>query len=256
MEPKIAWQGKTMAVYVDSDKKLSEVEGMFLDKKIKFFPAGKKFRGMVGIPLDQKPGKYRLWLKTKAKDGSTFELDKIVKVWATKFGKAWLRFPPAKKKLMVRKLIDEEWAEIEKTLTIEASEERWEGRFIKPVEGKITMAFGTHQYINGKKRGQHRGVDLRAKMGTPVKAPNSGIVVFAKILKAFGGTMVIDHGQGIHTLYFHLSKISAKVGERVSKGEIIGYTGSSGIATGPHLHWGMSVHNVRVDPMQWVRYEF
>jgi murein DD-endopeptidase MepM/ murein hydrolase activator NlpD len=78
------------------------------------------------------------------------------------------------------------------------------------------------------------------------------VVVFADDLKAFGGTVVIDHGQGVNTLYFHLSKIGVTVGQSIKKGEAIGLTGNTGISSGPHLHWGLSVHNVRVDPNQWV----
>ena len=67
--------------------------------------------------------------------------------------------------------------------------------------------------------------------------------------------MVVDHGQGIHTLYFHLSRFVAEVGQNVSKGAVIAFSGNSGVSSGPHLHWGMSVQNLRVDPMQWVKYE-
>ena len=90
-------------------------------------------------------------------------------------------------------------------------------------------------------------------IGTKVKAANNGKVVFAQKLSAFGGTIVIDHGQGVHTLYFHLSKFLAVVGQEVSKGTVIALSGNSGISSGPHLHWGMSVHDLRVNPLQWTK---
>jgi murein DD-endopeptidase MepM/ murein hydrolase activator NlpD len=98
-------------------------------------------------------------------------------------------------------------------------------------------------------------VDIAAAVGTKVKAPNAGKVVFGEKLKAFGGTMVLDHGQGVHTLYFHLSKLLAEVGAKVEKGTVIALSGNTGVSSGAHLHWGMSVHNLRVDPIQWTKYE-
>jgi murein DD-endopeptidase MepM/ murein hydrolase activator NlpD len=118
------------------------------------------------------------------------------------------------------------------------------------------MVFGTQEYVNRKKRGQHRGFDIAVPIGTKVKAANNGKVVFAQKLAAFGGTVVLDHGQGVHTLYFHLSRFLVDVGQAVGKGEGIALSGNSGISSGPHLHWGMSVHNLRVDPNQWTRVAF
>ena len=125
-----------------------------------------------------------------------------------------------------------------------------------PVNGSVSMLFGTREFVNRKPRGQHRGLDLAVPAGTEVGAANSGKVVFAQKLKAFGGTVVIDHGQGIHSLYFHLSKFLAQVGDDVTKGQLVALSGNSGISTGPHLHWGMSVHNLRVDPLQWTKAAF
>jgi murein DD-endopeptidase MepM/ murein hydrolase activator NlpD len=166
----------------------------------------------------------------------------------------WLK--PAKKKLFTGDLIAREWARIEKTLLVEFERQRWRGLFTLPAKGPTSMVFGTIERVNGRRTGQHRGLDIAVPMGTKIKAPNHGRVVFAEHLKAFGGTIVLDHGQGVHTLYFHLSKFLAKVGQEVSKGDIIALSGNSGISSGPHLHWGMSVHNLRVDPGQWTRMAF
>ena len=143
------------------------------------------------------------------------------------------------------------WAIIDKFLKTESQKKLWDGLFIKPVSGVTTMPFGTYELI-GRRVRRHRGWDFRATLNTPVKAANSGLVVYTSFLKAFGGTVVVDHGQGIYTLYFHLSKILVSPGQLVALGDILGLSGSSGIASGPHLHWGMSVHDVRIDPRQWV----
>ena len=124
------------------------------------------------------------------------------------------------------------------------------GKFIKPLEGKITSAFGSYRLYNGKKLGDHRGVDIGGNpIGTPIKASNSGKVIFAKKLPTLGSAIIIDHGQGIHSLYMHMSKILVSMGDFVKKGQIIGKVGSTGLSTGPHLHWGISIHDTRINPM-------
>ena len=255
LEPEIAWQGKVVVIRVVSAEGISGVKGRFLDQDFECYKSGSDFRGIVGIPIGQKPGHYDLSISITEGEGSVVEINKRMKVWSTKFpfSRFWLR--PAKKKLMVQELINKEWAQIEKSLWVEEPEQLWQGRFVLPANGKISQGFGHRQIINGKRGGNHRGVDIAVPNGTEIRAPNRGKVVFAKRLKAFGGTMVLDHGQGIHTIYFHLSKIIAMVGQEVKKGEIMALSGDSGISSAPHLHWGMSVHNLRVDPLQWVKYE-
>jgi hypothetical protein len=255
IEPEIAWQGKVLTVKVLSAEGIARVKATFLDQKFDCYEDGDYFRGIVGIPTDQKPGFYDLKLIITRNDESTEIINREMKVWATKFpfSKYWLK--PSKKKLLARDLINKEWAEIEKSLMVEYSDQLWMGTFSWPAEARISQAFGHRQIINGKRSGNHRGVDIAVPIGTEIKAPNQGKVVFSKKLKAFGGTMVLDHGQGIHTLYFHLSKFIAEVGEIVEQGDVLALSGNSGISSGPHLHWGMSVHNLRVDPMQWLKHQ-
>lgn len=253
--PNIAWQGKILTVKVVSPEGITSVKGRFLNQDFVCYRSGSDFRGIVGVPVGQKPGYYDLFLYLYGKGGQPASLHRRVKVWATRFpfSRFWLK--PAKKKLLKPELVQRDWAQIEKVLLSEQPGQRWSGKFILPVKGKISQGFGHRQIINGRRAGSHRGVDFAVLNGTTVIAPNSGRVVFAQRMKVFGGTLVIDHGQGIHTLYFHLSRIYPKVGEEVKKGAVIGLSGDSGVSSGPHLHWGMSVHNLRVDPMQWVKYE-
>lgn len=255
VSPKIAWQGKVLKVRVVSPKGVSWIKGRFLNQDFICYRRGDDFKGIVGVPINQKPGQYKLSLFITYKDGTLSRLDRRIKVWSTKFpfSRYWLK--PAKRKLMKRELIDKDWVQIEKVLKVESLLQHWSGKFMRPVGGRISQGFGFRQIVNGKRGGQHRGVDFAVLTGTPVNAPNYGKVVFAKRLRVFGGTIVLDHGQGVHTLYFHLSRLYVKVGQEVPKGKVIGLSGDSGISSGPHLHWGMSVHNLRVDPIQWVKYE-
>ncbi|MFZ2236364.1 MAG: M23 family metallopeptidase [Dokdonella sp.] len=122
-------------------------------------------------------------------------------------------------------------------------------KFIWPVRGRISGRFGNQRVYNGKPGSGHSGMDIAVATGTPVKAPASGIISFAdQDLYLTGGTVLLDHGHGVSSNFLHLSRIDAKLGERIQQGEVFAAAGSSGRASGPHLHWGMSWFDVRVDP--------
>ncbi|ALN57175.1 peptidase [Lysobacter enzymogenes] len=119
-----------------------------------------------------------------------------------------------------------------------------------PVQGRISGRFGNQRVYNGKKGSGHSGMDIAAPTGTPVKAPAAGVITFAAPdLYLTGGTVLLDHGHGISSNFLHLSRIDAKVGDRIAQGQVIGAVGATGRATGPHLHWGMNWFDVRIDPL-------
>jgi murein DD-endopeptidase MepM/ murein hydrolase activator NlpD len=103
--------------------------------------------------------------------------------------------------------------------------------------------------MNGQPRAPHMGVDIAAPTGTPIKAPEVGIVTLAeKNFFMTGGTVMIDHGYGLSTVYFHMSKLNVSLGQKVAQGQIIGLVGATGRATGPHLHWGLNWYQLKLDP--------
>ena len=124
--------------------------------------------------------------------------------------------------------------------------------FILPIDSFITSSFGKARIYNDTLNGYHSGTDFRAKVGTPISASNEGIVVLVKERFYSGGTVIIDHGHGIYTCYFHMSKFDVKESQKVKKGEIIGLSGKSGRVTGPHLHFAVRVGGVQVDPLQFL----
>jgi len=256
IEPKMAAQGRSLCVKVVSAEGMGKIEGQFLGQTIPFYKNGSDFKGVVGIPMEQAVGSFSFALNLTDPNGQINHRIFPLKVIKTKFPLSYYWLKPTKKKLLARDLINEEWARIEKKIVAEDPAQHWRGKFALPVKGEISQLFGSTTVINGKKGGSHRGLDIAVPIGTRVLAPNEGRVVFAEKLKAFGGTMVLNHGQGIYTLYFHLSKFLRRVGEAVGEGEAIALTGNSGISSGPHLHWGMSVHNLRVDPLQWTKQAF
>jgi murein DD-endopeptidase MepM/ murein hydrolase activator NlpD len=126
------------------------------------------------------------------------------------------------------------------------------GRFIWPVNGAVTSGFGTRTHpIYGGSR-MHTGLDISAGSGTPIKAAADGVVAMAGGNGGYGNWTLIDHGGGLATGYAHQSRIGVRVGQRVSTGEVIGYVGSTGASTGPHLHWEVRVNGNPVNPMAWV----
>lgn len=128
-------------------------------------------------------------------------------------------------------------------------EKLWDGTFIQPVEGRISTEFGEMRYVNGSLTSyRHSGIDIAAPTGTEIVAPNSGYVKLSRSLILTGETIVIDHGYGIFSIYFHMDSRSVMAGDSVEKGQLIGTVGTTGFSTGPHLHWTMSHYKTNLSP--------
>ncbi len=133
--------------------------------------------------------------------------------------------------------------------TLNMENKSWKGGFDIPLKGAISGNFGNQRIFNGVPKSPHSGTDIAAPEGTPVKAAGDGYVVLNGSNYFYGGNMVIlDHGMGLQTIYMHLKKAAVKEGEYIKKGQVVGYVGKTGRATGPHLHWGASYNNVRFRP--------
>ncbi len=124
-----------------------------------------------------------------------------------------------------------------------------EGTFARPLAGKVTGGFGGRRVLNGKTQSRHMGVDLRAAIGEPVHAAGNGRVVLAGDFYLSGKSVFIDHGGGLFSMYFHLSRIDVQTGDMVPSGAVIGRAGATGRSAGPHLHFGMRVRGAHVDPL-------
>jgi len=125
----------------------------------------------------------------------------------------------------------------------------WDEDFIYPLNTKITSEFGTKRVYNGQLKSYHSGTDFRAPVGTEILASNSGIVKIAQNRFYAGNSIVIDHGYGIYSCYFHLSKMNFKEGDLIKKGQVLGLSGDTGRVTGPHLHFAFRINGVQVDPL-------
>ncbi|WP_020560263.1 M23 family metallopeptidase [Thiofilum flexile] len=120
--------------------------------------------------------------------------------------------------------------------------------FIRPVSGRDTGRFGMRRIMNGVPRQPHSGMDIAAVTGTPIKTPHRGRVIYTGSLFYTGNTVILDHGQGVLSLYAHLNTIHTQVGKWLEQGEILGTVGKTGRATGPHLHWSIYLNQTSVDP--------
>jgi hypothetical protein len=134
---------------------------------------------------------------------------------------------------------------------------RWAQLFLRPVNGEITTYFGQGRSINGGPVGAfHTGVDLANDAGTPVQVTAPGRISWVGAMPIRGNSVIVDHGAGVKTGYHHLSEISSTIGQQVAAGEVIGLVGMSGLSTGPHLHWELTLWGVNVDPMTWLTTPF
>lgn len=152
---------------------------------------------------------------------------------------------------------DHEFDRVDAFKAMVSPEKLWSGAFLRPNEGEITTIYGVQRYYNGEfaEDYYHRGVDYAGGMGSPVVSPAAGrIALVGRVAEGFelhGNTVGIDHGQGVLSIMIHLSRIDVKEGDVVQAGQQIGGVGDTGIATGPHLHWGLYVNGQCVDPVPW-----
>lgn len=134
-----------------------------------------------------------------------------------------------------------------------APEKHWNGKFMVPVAGVVTSGFGVYRYYYGGWGAFHRAIDIAAPIGSRLAAPNNGKVVHVGVEATRGLNIVIDHGMGVFTCFYHMYESFVKEGDTVEMGDIIGSLGNSGLSSGPHLHWEMWVNGRQVNPLDWVR---
>ena len=201
------------------------------------------WKAIVGIPLTATPGEQKI---TRA-DGTTLAFRVQDKQYDTQHItiKNKRKVNPNKQD-MTR--IRSERGKINAALKHWREAASVETRFVLPVEGRLSSPFGLRRYFNEQPRKPHSGIDIAAPEGTPIRAPAAGRVIDTGDYFFNGNTVFLDHGQGLVTMYCHMSEIGVKVGQTVKQGEVIGAVGQTGRVTGPHLHWGVSLNDARVDP--------
>jgi murein DD-endopeptidase MepM/ murein hydrolase activator NlpD len=243
-------QGQVLWVEVPVTNQKAEVSGTFLKRKIPFFQmTDTSFAGIIGIDMEDPPGLQELSVNILTQTG-TDHLSYTILIIKEQYAVQHLTLPKDKVDLDPKTLkrVQQEKKELAEAFHHIGAHPLWNGPFLEPLNGKVTGVFGSRRVINGQPRRPHSGEDIAAPKGTPVQAINKGTVV--KTVNHFfsGKGVVLDHGVGLFSMYFHLSEIAVKSGQNIKKGETLGKVGASGRATGPHLHWGIRLNGSRINP--------
>ncbi len=252
-------QGELIKISLHSPE-FSCAKAHFEGKDYMFVSSGEPstFFFLIGLGLDIKPGIHDLNVRIEFADGQRKSFSFKVPISKGKFHFKKLnvdrRFTSPSPEEHERIL-----KEVELTMAVysePASHWLGHGKFIMPVKDRIKRNFGERRIFNDGFLSRHRGIDILSPAGTPVRASNSGKVALARDLYYSGNTIIINHGIGLFSIYCHLSKVCAEEGESIDKGEIIGYTGSTGRVTGPHLHWGFKMFDKYIAPLSVVCLSF
>jgi len=248
--------GSPVLFRVTTPKPVHTLSGNWLGHEIAFSSdAGRKsWFALAGVSLETKPGAYPLQLHAETlagqSAGQTISFEKKIRVQRQRYPRVPLNVPDrytAPNPEDLRQIEQDKETKTEILRTVSAGRE-WNGSFAAPVNAEISGVFGVERVFNGTAQSTHQGLDYRVPSGTEVAAVNSGRVILARPMFFEGNWVVIDHGQGLLTLYLHLSKFSVKEGDEVSKGQPIGLSGGTGRATGPHLHLAVRWQGVYLDP--------
>jgi murein DD-endopeptidase MepM/ murein hydrolase activator NlpD len=234
----VRWQGEPLSFGVVR----------FMDRVIYLYPDAEGDIALLPVGLDVKPGVYNLSAALASRQGETTARELQVEVAAKERPVEHLSLPermvtPGKKDLSriarENKLLGEVFSQI--------SNRAWTS-FELPVNDPVSSVFGKRRLMNGKPRSPHSGTDFRSPKGTPVHSISNGRIVLVEDLFYTGKTVVVDHGEGLYSLYAHLSKVMVAEGDELLGGDVLGAVGSTGRSTGAHLHLTVKLLEERVDP--------
>ena len=245
--------GEVVVLNVRIDGPTRSLTGSAFGKDLHFFPAGPAnvSSALIGVDLTVDPGAHPVTVRALGADGTVDERTYTLEVEPKQFPTRELTVnpsfvdPPAE----VIERIQREARQLAAIFPVASPERLWSGGFLRPVPGAATSAFGRRSVFNGQPRSPHSGADFRAAEGTPIRAPNDGVVVMAADLYFSGNVVILDHGWGLYSYFAHLSAIDVAEGDSVSQGETVGKVGATGRVTGPHLHWTVRLNDARVDPV-------
>lgn len=256
LRPAPVIQGNTVSIYVEYAQS-GLPAGSFAGQTLNFVPHGAGYVALAGVDAFTEPGRYELVL-AGAGEESWWPLVGQVAIVSGDYPTQTIAVGEELLPLLAPEVRAEEDAFLADIYTQFSPEQQWEGLFQLPVTTTIVTAAygGARSYNGGPFSIFHTGVDFAGTTGTAILAPAAGTVVFSDTLQLRGDTVVVEHGLGVYSAYNHLSEVFVNVGDRVIPGQRIALGGSTGLSTGPHLHWELRVMGVPVDGMQWTREVF
>lgn len=225
------------------------------DQRLPLFASGREreYVALVGFPVWTKPGSRLLTAVLRDGLGQEVVLSQTVQILPIEYPVEHIQLAPGRGALLDPKILQAERERLLPIWSLLSPERLWEGSFITPTEGVISSPFGAmRSYNGGPVSDYHQGIDFSNITGTVVVAAARGRVVLAERLQVRGNTVILDHGWGVLSGYFHMSAIEVQVGDIVEQGQPIGRIGATGLVSGAHLHWEIRVGMVPVDPKEWV----
>lgn len=224
------------------------------DRLVYLDPVDSGARALIGVDLEQAPGRYPLPVAVVDASGSSHFYTLVLQVTAARHGVERLELPEALANPRGPRLLARIALETRQLRKIFAGQTPGLAaiRLQLPVPDPVSSPFGLGRILNGVRHSPHAGIDFRSPAGRRVGAAGSGQVAFVGDLYFTGRTVVLDHGEGLYTLYAHLQQTTCRVGEELRGGQTLGRVGSSGRSTGPHLHWGAKLRGARIDPLALV----
>jgi len=260
--PAIQWipsqlaSGSPCFFRVSFAKPVRAVKGEWFGHEVAFFSSMDKsgdkkiWYALAGADVETNPGDYPLTLHIMSADGTSFDTSREITIHPANYKQVELHVPQkfVEPDAATLKRIAAEKEIKDRAFAHGAAEPLWRGDFLPPVKSPPTDSFGTRRIFNGKLDSVHRGMDFRAKSGTPVLAANDGDVILARNLFYEGTCVIVDHGQGFATIYMHLSKLRVREGQKVRTHQLLGLSGATGRVTGPHLHFAVRWQGAYLDP--------
>ncbi len=242
--PRDVKQGETLKVTAGANVESARMNGI----TIHLFPQTEgPALGLMPVPVLTKPGEYTL---EYLDDKDVVVHKTVVNVADAHYQRQNITIAPAVAGLKASPGEQQTVGDFRKTVS---DIRYWAEPLTPPVHGCLTSPFGVMRLQNGKPTGDfHAGVDQRGAAGTPIHPITAGVVKLVKKYNLRGGTVAVDHGQGMESIYLHMSGFAAKEGQKVTPADVIGYVGATGRATGPHVHWTLYVHGEAMNPGQWM----
>ena len=245
-------QGDLRDLRVTAAEPLIGLEARFRGASLPAHAGGGAYTVLLAVDLETPPGPHPVEVKAQGRSGQRYHRRVQITVADGRFPLQHLTRPKAMVDLDAETLerVRREEAALKSIWETWRGEPYWWHAFIAPLDGKtqISSAFGLRRIINGQPRSPHTGVDFEAEAGTPVRASNRGVVVYAGELFFSGNSVIVHHGGGLFTMYYHLQRYRVAVEQEVAKGDILGWVGATGRASGPHLHWGGRLQGARFNP--------
>lgn len=258
-----AHQGGTLAPLFRVDEPIREMVAEIDGKALPVFPVFCSdgvllYRGMVGVSVSAVPGLKTLTVKATDLAGNTVSRVLKIDIEETVFEHGGLVRLPRKKKRSMSETAARQSAQANRNAAyaVDIAVQLWVGDFARPAIGRRTSSFGKYRAYNTGVKRHHLGVDIGAASGAPVVVANHGVVVLSEFQHTFGHVVIVHHGQGLSTSYNHLSERLRVAGDRVRKGDLVGLVGTTGLSTGPHLHWGMELGGFAVNAEEWEEHRF